>query len=159
MTNSLVSRFPDNNYKIQRLLLGTHTNDDDRNYVQIATVRLPNDEQVLNGKSTTDDTAMGMILYALCETRLIHVLPIEEDDDPNANGTAPYDAHIKIEQKIVHEGEVNRARYQVDNTDIIATKSRTGEVYIFDRKQYGQTPRVFERFNPTFKLLGHDKEG
>ncbi|KAJ8662982.1 hypothetical protein O0I10_001159 [Lichtheimia ornata] len=136
-----VEKFPDNNFKIQRLLLGTHTNDDDRNYVQIATVRLPNDEQVLNGKSTTDDTAM------------------EEDDDSNANGTAPYDAHIKIEQKIVHEGEVNRARYQVDNTDIIATKSRTGEVYIFDRKQYGQTPRVFERFNPTFKLSGHDKEG
>lgn len=101
---------------------------------------------------------MGMSLYAFgySKTDICHV---EEDDDSNTNGTAPYDAHIKIEQKIVHEGEVNRARYQVDNTDIIATKSRTGEVYIFDRKQYGQTPRVFERFNPTFKLSGHDKEG
>lgn len=63
MTNLLYFRFPDNNFKIQRLLLGTHTNDDDRNYVQIATVRLPNDDQALNGKSTTDDTAMGMSLY------------------------------------------------------------------------------------------------
>ncbi|KAI9314479.1 WD40-repeat-containing domain protein [Dichotomocladium elegans] len=137
-----VEKFPNDNYKIQRLLLGTHTNDDDRNYVQIATVRLPNDKsEAVDGKTSTEDATM------------------EDDDDNNTSGTAPYEPHIKIEQKIVHEGEVNRARYQVGNTDIIATKSRTGEVYIFDRKQYGPIPRVFERFNPTLRLSGHDKEG
>ncbi|KAI9251363.1 WD40-repeat-containing domain protein [Phascolomyces articulosus] len=135
-----VESYPDDNYKIQRLLLGTHTNDDDRNYVQIATVRLPNNDTTTNGKSN-DENAM------------------ETDDDNNTNGTAPYDSHIKIEQKIVHEGEVNRARYQCDNTDMIATKSRAGEVYIFNRKEFNPFPRVFERFNPTLRLSGHDKEG
>lgn len=32
---------PDKGYRIQRLLLGTHTNDEDPNYLQIASVRSP----------------------------------------------------------------------------------------------------------------------
>ncbi|KAI7858639.1 WD40-repeat-containing domain protein [Circinella umbellata] len=147
-----VESYPnDSNYKLQRLLLGTHTNDDDRNYVQIASVRLPNNNTTTTKEKANDENAM------------------DTDDDNNKNNndntndttsaTTPYDSHIKIEQKIVHEGEVNRARYQCDNTDMIATKSRTGEVYIFNRKEFSQFPRVFGRFNPTLRLSGHEKEG
>lgn len=42
---------PDKNYKIQRLLLGTHTNDDEPNYLQIASVQLPKEIK-------SEDTAM-----------------------------------------------------------------------------------------------------
>lgn len=34
-------RRPEKNYKTQRLLLGTHTNDEEPNYLQIASVQLP----------------------------------------------------------------------------------------------------------------------
>ncbi|KAL1935099.1 hypothetical protein VTP01DRAFT_4239 [Rhizomucor pusillus] len=132
-----VQRFPDEKYKIQRLLLGTHTNDEDRNYVQIATIRLPDDQ---SQDITNEDNAM-------------------DTDDGNGTLNASYEPHVKIEQKIVHEGEVNRARYQPDNQDIIATKSRSGDVYIFDRKSYSAFPKVFERFEPTLQLLGHNNEG
>jgi WD40 repeat protein len=62
-------------------------------------------------------------------------------------------------QKIVHEGEVNRARYQFENPNIIATKSRSGEVYIFDRTTHESFPKENEPFNPALKLKGHTQEG
>jgi hypothetical protein len=68
-------------------------------------------------------------------------------------------AHIKIIQKIVHDGEINRARYQYDNPNIIATKSRTGSVYVFDRTTHESFPRENEAFRPDLVLKGHDKEG
>lgn len=69
------------------------------------------------------------------------------------------DAHVRIIQKIVHEGEVNRARYQYDNPNIIATKSRSGNVYVFDRTTYESFPKEHEPFNPALRLQGHTKEG
>lgn len=69
------------------------------------------------------------------------------------------DAHVHITQKIVHEGEVNRARYQFENPNIIATKSRSGDVYVFDRTTHESFPKDNEPFNPALKLKGHTKEG
>ncbi|KAI8889010.1 WD40 repeat-like protein [Backusella circina FSU 941] len=117
---------PDNkNFKMQRLLLGTHTNDDEPNYLQIASVKLP--------KELAKD---------------------EEEEEEEQKDEKQNDTFIKITQKILHDGEVNRARYQIDNPDIIATKSRSGDVYVFDR-----TSAPSEEFNPTLRLIGHDKEG
>ena len=56
---SLYSYPNDSNYKLQRLLLGTHTNDDDRNYVQIASVRLPNNNNTATKGKTNDENSMG----------------------------------------------------------------------------------------------------
>ncbi|KAI9360258.1 WD40-repeat-containing domain protein [Pilaira anomala] len=123
-----VEDVPDKNYKIQRLLLGTHTNDDEPNYLQIASVRLPKE-------NVSEDT------------------PMEEN---NGNESETF---IKITQKILHDGEVNRARYQIESPDIIATKSRTGDVYVFDRTTFDPMPKENEKFNPTLRLTGHHKEG
>ncbi|CEP13766.1 hypothetical protein [Parasitella parasitica] len=126
-----VEEVPDKNYKIQNLLLGTHTNDDEPNYLQIASIRLPSEIQ------KAGDTVME-----------------EANSDEKDNET-----FIKITQKILHDGEVNRARYQLENPDIIATKSRTGDVYIFNRTTFDPMPKEGEKFNPTLRLTGHNKEG
>ena len=68
-------------------------------------------------------------------------------------------AHIQITQKIVHEGEVNRARYQPENPNVIATKARSGEVFVFDRTTHESFPKENEKCNPAIRLLGHGKEG
>lgn len=39
---------------------------------------------------------------------------------------------LEIAMKINHEGEVNRARYMPQNSDIIATKTPSGDVLIFE---------------------------
>ncbi|KAI9018765.1 WD40-repeat-containing domain protein [Phycomyces nitens] len=123
-----IERSSDNLHKTQQLLLGTHTNDDEPNYVQIVSVRLPNDEPGVDLQNYD-----------------------EKIDDQST--------HITITQRILHEGEVNRARYKLDDTNIIATKSRTGEVYVFDRSKYDPTPKASDTFSPTLKLKGHDGEG
>ncbi|KAI9300321.1 WD40-repeat-containing domain protein [Cunninghamella echinulata] len=126
---------PDKNYKIQRLLLGTHTNDEEPNYLQIAEVKLPLEGQELDTRKYEESTN-------------------------EIGGYGSYnDAHVKITQKIVHDGEINRARYQFDNPNIVATKSRMGNVYVFDRTTHESFPRENEPFNPALTLKGHSREG
>ncbi|SAM02247.1 hypothetical protein [Absidia glauca] len=123
-----VESVPDKGYRVQRLLLGTHTNDEDPNYLQIASVRSPENLDVKKYEESIKDL------------------------DPS-------ETHIKITQRILHDGEVNRARYQFQHPDIVATKSRSGDVYLFDCSTYGAEPAPGEKFNPTLRLKGHDKEG
>ncbi|ORZ11965.1 WD40-repeat-containing domain protein, partial [Absidia repens] len=125
----------DKNYQIQRLILGTHTNDEEPNYLQIAEVQMPTNDHDLDTRKYEESTN-------------------------EIGGYGGYnDAHIKITQKIVHDGEINRARYQYDNPNIIATKSRTGDVYVFDRTSHESFPRENEPFRPELVLKGHSKEG
>jgi hypothetical protein len=54
-----------------------------------------------------------------------------------------------ITQKLYHPGEVNRARYQPNQPNIIATKQRDGDVLIYDRT----------KSDPLLTLKGHTMEG
>jgi histone-binding protein RBBP4 len=47
---------PDKNYKTQRLLLGTHTNDEDPNYLMIASIQLPTDNQDIDLRKYEEST-------------------------------------------------------------------------------------------------------
>lgn len=47
---------------------------------------------------------------------------------------------IEIEIKINHEGEVNRARYMPQNPCIIATKTPTCDVLVFDYTKHPSKP-------------------
>lgn len=49
---------------------------------------------------------------------------------------------IEIEIKINHEGEVNRARYMPQNPCIIATKTPTSDVLVFDYTKHPSKPGV-----------------
>lgn len=91
---------------------------------------------------------------------------------------------IEIEIKINHEGEVNRARYMPQNPCIIATKTPTSDVLVFDYNKHPSKPgevtaivayiqRTHQRMpecsmyvlepsgecNPDLRLKGHQKEG
>ncbi|KAI8582186.1 hypothetical protein K450DRAFT_229448 [Umbelopsis ramanniana AG] len=122
LTCQWLPQLPDSDRSVQSLLVGTHTNDEEPNYLQVASVQLPTDSEA-----------------------------------QSANGGG---AHVRITQKIPHEGEVNRARYQPTNPNIIATKTRTGDVLVFDRKRHASFPKDRdEKCNPLLRLSGHDKEG
>ncbi|OBZ90240.1 Histone-binding protein RBBP4 [Choanephora cucurbitarum] len=100
-----------NGFVKQQLLIGTHTNDEENNYVQYLDIDIPE---------------KGL-------------------DTPEEQKTKMY-----ITQKIHHEGEVNKARYQPDQPDVFATKTRDGDVLVFDR-----TSSV----EPLLRLKGHSMEG
>ncbi|CRG87393.1 Histone acetyltransferase type B subunit 2 [Talaromyces islandicus] len=128
---------PDKPYSTHRLLLGTHTSSDAKNYLQIAHVQLPNPNH-----------------------------PEAEDYDEERGEIGGYGGSSKksamevkfnIVQKIDHKGEVNKARYQPQNPNIIATMCTDGRVMIWDRSKHSSTPSG--TVNPQLELLGHTKEG
>lgn len=119
------------------MLLGTHTSDDSPNYLQIADVQIP--------KAATPN-------------------PDDYDEDRGeigGYGKSGEVAAIKcdIVHKIEHPGEVNKARYQPQNPDIIATFAVDGRVLIFDRTKHELQPSQLGKISPQIELLGHTKEG
>jgi len=121
-------------YSIQRLLLATHTNDTEQDYLIFAEVKLPTiSPKELNSKYKNSCDVYG-----------------------GFGGAA---GKIEIIQKICHKGEANRARAMPQNSNIIATKSKFAAVYIFDRTKYPSKPNKGCQFNPTLTLTGHEKEG
>ncbi len=59
---------------------------------------------------------------------------------------------IEIEIKINHEGEVNRARYMPQNPCIIATKTPTSDVLVFDYTKHPSKPGM-SNFGKVMSLL------
>ncbi|KAK3171456.1 Histone acetyltransferase type B subunit 2 [Lepraria neglecta] len=131
--------FPDKDYATHRLLLGTHTSNGQPNYLQIAEVQLP--------KPVTPDS----VDYD------------EEREEIGGYGggaskkTPVMEVKFNIVQKIDHKGEVNKARYQPQNPNIIATMCTDGRVMIWDRTKHQLMPTG--QVNPQMELLGHEVEG
>ena len=80
----------------------------------------------------------------------------------NAEGTslglAAGENRLDIETKILHDGEINKARFMPQKYNVIATKTISGEVHIFDYTQHPTKPEN-EQIKPQLRLLGHTKEG
>ena len=68
--------------------------------------------------------------------------------DEERNGFGGYgalgQARINVRQKIVHEGEINRARYMPQNPCVIATKGVTGNVLVFDYTKHPSHPPMMQ---------------
>ncbi|CAJ0585181.1 unnamed protein product, partial [Mesorhabditis spiculigera] len=119
-------------YTVHRLILGTHTSDE-QNHLVIARVRIP-----------TEDVRIDPNRFDL--------------DNQDFLGLTCMGGKIDIEQRINHDGEVNRARHMPQDSKIIATKSPSEEVYIFNYTLFpaGTAPGPCQ---PTLRLRGHTKEG
>ncbi|KAL7057887.1 hypothetical protein AAHC03_016515 [Spirometra sp. Aus1] len=61
--------------------------------------------------------------------------------------------------KINHEGEVNRARYMPQNPDVIATKTPSGDVLVFEYPHHPVRAPAERGCQPDLRLKGHQKEG
>jgi len=125
---------------VQKLLIGTHTSNDEQNYLQIVSVKIP-----LESSKDTKDYKDNML-------------------DDNTTGVAgsgvtnAKQARISIDVQINHQGEVNKARYMPQDQKIIATKTNDGEIDLFDYYKHPKTP-VNDEVKPDLRLLGHTQEG
>jgi len=120
-------------YTIHRLILGTHTSDE-QNHLVIASVQLPNDEAQFDSSHYDTERA-------------------------EFGGFGSVSGKIEIEIRINHEGEVNRARYMPQNQCIIATKTPSSDVLIFDYTKHPSKPDPNGECTPELRLKGHTKEG
>ncbi|RYR22659.1 hypothetical protein Ahy_B03g067967 isoform A [Arachis hypogaea] len=65
---------------------------------------------------------------------------------------------VEVTQRIMVDGEVNRARSMPQNPSVVASKTCGSEVYVFDvEKQHGKEQG--SGCDPDLRLRGHDKEG
>ena len=140
------------------MLIGTHTSDNDNNYVQIATVHLPKPRSELQLEKYDDERG------GASPGRPLPFLELQAEISPYSVYFSEIGAHtateprIKVIHSINHTGEVNRARYMPQNPDLIATKTVMGEVYIFDRTKHPSSPSS-DVCKPDITLRGHTKEG
>jgi histone-binding protein RBBP4 len=119
---------------IQRLILGTHTSDAEQNYLMIAEVHLPLDETPVDARKYDDQKA-------------------------EIGGFGAVSDKIEIVMKINHDGEVNKARYMPQNHTIIATKTPSSDVFVFDYTKHPSKPLPDGKCQPDIRLTVHTKEG
>jgi histone-binding protein RBBP4 len=117
------------------MLLGTHTSGQAQNYLQFAHTEIPD----------------------------LRVPDLSELDEQKGEvggfGNAKKPFEWKIVQKINHPSEVNKARYQPQNPDIIATLPVDGRVLIFDRTKHELEPKADGSIKFEAEMVGHQKEG
>jgi len=134
-----VKDLKDKNKTVHRLLIGTHTAEGKPNYVQIAELEIPKTIESHPGDYDEERGELGGY------------------GSRPGGGESPV-ITFKITEKIDHPGEVNKARYQPQNPDIIATLSVDGKVLIFDRTKHSSLHQTGKP-NPQIELVGHKEEG
>ncbi|KAF4025422.1 hypothetical protein G4228_017551 [Cervus hanglu yarkandensis] len=128
-----VTRPEGKEFSIHRLVLGTHMSDE-QNHLVIASVQLPNDDAQFDASHYNSDNG-------------------------EFGGFGLVSGKTEIEIKINHEGEVNRACYMTQNPCIIATKTLSSDVLVFDYTKYPSKPDPSGEYNPDLHFCGHQKEG
>jgi len=79
---------------------------------------------------------------------------VKEDNFFNNKNEFKLDTEIKIN----HSGEVNKARSMPQKYNIIASKTVSGEIHIFDFYKHPSRPND-NIVKPDIRLQGHNKEG
>jgi len=163
-------------YSIQRLLLGTHTADDEPNFIHIAEVRLPLEDTEIDARAyeKVDDPTATATATAGSGHSSSNGSPAPPPTD--VGGYQATYGKVEMVQSIPHSGEVHRARYMPQNANVIATKAPSPDVYIFDRSLHPAKPPMPKEssgsgsgsstnknaqptVSPDYRLLGHEKEG
>lgn len=124
---------PDANYSRQQIILGTHTSDYEQNYLMVADVRLPLLETEIDARKY-------------------------DDEREDLGGFGGVHGKIEITVRINHDGEVNRARHMPQNKFMIATKTISSDVLVFDTTKFDSKPKG-NKCTPTIRCKGHTKEG
>eukprot|EP00730_Choanoeca_flexa_P011770 TRINITY_DN2796_c0_g1_i1.p1 TRINITY_DN2796_c0_g1~~TRINITY_DN2796_c0_g1_i1.p1 ORF type:complete len:416 (+),score=93.38 TRINITY_DN2796_c0_g1_i1:22-1269(+) len=120
-------------YSLHRIILGTHTSDDEVNHLLIADVQLPTESAHIDARKY-------------------------DDEKGEYGGFGSMAGKIQVKVKINHPGEVNRARYMPHNPNVIATKTPTKDVLLFDYTKHPSEP-TNDEVKYQLKLTGHTKEG
>lgn len=117
-----------------RLLIGTHTSGGSTDYLQIVHMDLPNPPAANLAEYNPNTEEIG------------------------GYGAAKEPITFNVVQKIVHPTEVNKARYQPQNPDIIATWASDSNVYVWDRTKHSSVPSG-DTAKPQITCVGHKDEG
>ena len=122
-------RIPGKDYSIQRLLIGTHTAEEEpTNNLEVHSVNWP-----LEAAKISREEAK----------------PVLQEKEK-----------LSLDQQLMHDGEVNKARFMPQSHNVVATKTVSGEVHVFDMYRHPTRPTKGEvQAKPNLRLVGHSQEG
>lgn len=120
-----------------KMILSTNAENDDPNYLLIADVLLPSG-------ATNQTPKLDSKLY--------------NPDTKEVGRYSGSNSKIDVKIKIVHEGEVNRARVMPQNHFVVATKSPNADVLIFNYSKHPSFP-TDKICKPQHRCRGHSEEG
>ena len=135
------------NFCQQKMVLGTHTSGQEPESLIIAKTRIP------------------IHLSSLSDVKDNNFLLSNQKQDNNNNITPQRNEFkLEIEIKILHDGEVNRAKIIPDYShkneyNIIATQTSKGNVDIYNYFKRPNIPTENENPKPDIRLNGHSEEG
>jgi histone-binding protein RBBP4 len=134
------------------LLLGTHTTGE-QNYLMVASCNLPKEDAVIDNRENNSNNN---------NDNSVPAAPAYDDEKKEVGGFGHADStvgKIEIRMKVLHQGEVNRARVMPQNEFMVATRGPDPEVYVFDLSKQTSFPEDGSTFSPNIVCLGHSKEG
>lgn len=111
-------------------------------------------QRLILGTHTSDDTPNFLMISAVQFPYPRHIA-----SEPLLNSPVSPLPNARIEQRIMHEGEVNRARHMPQKPSLIATKTCGPEVHVFDSRNRPPSPPEGGTGQPDFSLSGHSTEG
>lgn len=122
-------------YNVHKLILGTHTSGEaEQNHLMLAEARLPTNNNEVSMQYDEADAKDGSSEFLATQGKVETIV------------------------KINHQGEVHRARYMPQSPNLIATKSPSAEVYVFNTKEAPKLQPAGE-FTPEYTCEGHSSEG
>jgi histone-binding protein RBBP4 len=146
-------------YEEHKLVLGTHTAGPDPNYLIVAEVRLPGSEAVLDAKALDEEKgeAGG---YGAASASGGGGAASASAASAAASASAAALGKVEFTVKMLHEGEVNRARHCPQHPFLLATKGPSGDAYVYDYSLHPREPPADAlAARPQLRLKGHSKEG
>ncbi|KAK7195769.1 WD repeat protein [Novymonas esmeraldas] len=93
------------------ILSGTRTGGQEQGYLQLLSATVPQDTQALDGSDAAYSESTGEV---------------------GGYGMAPHACGLKVERRILHDGDVLAARYMPANPLLVASSSSNGSLYVFD---------------------------
>lgn len=121
--------------------MGTHTSDE-QNHLLIASVQLPNEDAQFDASHYDSEKGGLLIIFNYKMYAYISYFVKQNLYLLEFGGFGSVSGKIEIEIKINHEGEVNRARFMPQNPCIIATKTPSSDVLIFDYTKHPSKPGI-----------------
>lgn len=121
---------------VQSLVLGTHAEEGEPNYLLVAEVTMPLPESEID----------------------LRVGKLDDVESGNYKKHSEANAMIQYKTRIRHDGEVNRARFMPQNSKIIATKCPSSTVYVFDVEKHAELPND-DKVHAQHECSGHGTEG
>eukprot|EP00533_Pseudo-nitzschia_delicatissima_P002044 CAMPEP_0116103456 /NCGR_PEP_ID=MMETSP0327-20121206/13893_1 /TAXON_ID=44447 /ORGANISM="Pseudo-nitzschia delicatissima, Strain B596" /LENGTH=487 /DNA_ID=CAMNT_0003595565 /DNA_START=43 /DNA_END=1506 /DNA_ORIENTATION=+ len=143
------------------LLLGTHTDGGEQNYMMVAnTVVATYDPVVAEGKEN-DHPVPPQVAY---DEEKGEVGGFGNTAGVNGSGGSSSNSGFTIgkvdyKMKVRFPGEVNRARAMPQNHFVVAARGPDPNIYIIDRSKHPQRPVEGGDFSPQITCAGHTAEG